>query len=424
MELESRCWWILKTGKRLKTRGLGDNKVPFASDVAGKLQSLAETPKPLFVKKAQIDQMSKRMNQCPICLSYEIRTFFHLKNSPILQNVLFKTENEAKTIERVNVAYMYCPECHFVFNPQFHESKVDYTEQYNNNQLASKTYRQYIDNLINKIINVSKLDSKSRILEIGCGNGYFLYQLSKSLQNQDIVGYDPAYNGQYGMSDFIKKSYFRPIEGNTFDLIILRHVMEGLLNFDNVFTTIPSAMNNHSQLFIETPNLDYIIDYKDMSLLYHEVARYYSIKAIQRLLSNFGLELQQVYLLFNENNLGVFARKRPAVPNIDSNSATYDKLGNIVSGHNKVVIWGISGRAISVLANMSWGKERVQFGVDIDRDKQGKYIPVTGQLIISPEQAVSFGPDLVIVANANYLDEIRNEFSYKCKLLTLDGTVC
>jgi hypothetical protein len=37
------------------------------------------------------------MNQCPICLSEKIGTFFHLKNSPILQNVLFQTENEAKT---------------------------------------------------------------------------------------------------------------------------------------------------------------------------------------------------------------------------------------------------------------------------------------------------------------------------------------
>jgi hypothetical protein len=63
----------------------------------------------------------------------------------------------------------------------------------------------------------------------------------------------------------------------------------------------------------------------------------------------------------------------------------------------------------------------VQFGVDIAKDKQGKFIPVTGQLIISPEQAISFGADLIIVANANYLDEIKGTLSYKGKFLTLDG---
>ena len=40
-----------ENGERLKTRGL-DNKALSALDFAGKLQNLAETPKPLFVKTA------------------------------------------------------------------------------------------------------------------------------------------------------------------------------------------------------------------------------------------------------------------------------------------------------------------------------------------------------------------------------------
>jgi len=324
-------------------------------------------------------------------------------------------------IREWNVNFMFCKDCRFVFNPQFHESKVDYTEKYNNNQMASRKYQQYIDELTDKVIHECKLNSESRILEIGCGSGYFLYQLHKKLQNQNIVGYDPAYNGQYAMSGFIKKSYFKAKEKETFDIIILRHVLEGLLNFDDILTTIPSAMKRNTKLFIETPSLDYIIANKDISLMYHEVARYYSVRAIQCLLSKFGLELQQVHLLFNGNNLGVFACKRHKISIMQEISAKLEAFEKIVSHYKKVVIWGISGRAISVLTHLSWDKERVQFGVDIDEDKQGKYIPVTGQLIISPEQAISFEPDLIIVANANYLDEIRSAFSYKRKFLTLDG---
>lgn len=361
------------------------------------------------------------MDQCPICLSGETEKFFCLRNSPLLQNVLFQTENEAKAIERVNVNFMYCSNCHFVFNPQFHESKVDYTEKYNNNQMASKKYRQYIDELTDKVIHECKLNSKSRILEIGCGSGYFLYQLHKKLKNQNIFGYDPAYNGKYGMSGFIKKSYFKAKEDETFDLIILRHVLEGLLNFDDVLITITSAMIRHTQLFIETPSLDYIIENKDISLMYHEVARYYSVRAIQCLLNKFGLELRQTYLLFNGNNLGVFACKHHDVRIIHEISAKLERFEKIVSQYKKVVIWGISGRAISVLTHMSWDKDRVQFGIDIDEDKQGKYIPVTGQLIISPEQAIAFEPDLIIIANVNYLEEIRRAYNFKSKFLTLDG---
>lgn len=363
------------------------------------------------------------MYTCPICESDKIQKFFHLKNSPVLQNVLFETEKEAKEIERVNVKFMYCSGCHFVFNPQFYESKIDYTEKYNNNQMSSKKYRQYIDDLTDKIIRECKLNAKSHILEVGCGNGYFLYQLHKKLKTKNIVGYDPVYNGQYGMSDFINKSYFKQKSEEFFDIIILRHVLEGLLNFDDVLNTITGAMSKNTHLFIETPNLDYIFKNNDISLMYHEVARYYSFRAIHRLLRKYNLDIQQVMLLFNGNNIGVFASKYMADSVQHDINIKIKKLKKIVSQYRKVVIWGISGRAISLLTHNCWDAKKVQYGIDIDPDKQGKYIPVTSQLIISPEQAVSFEPDLIIVANANYFEEIRNEFKYKCKFLTLDGII-
>jgi SAM-dependent methyltransferase len=367
--------------------------------------------------------MTIEMYKCPICLSNETKEFFYLKNSPILQNVLFDTENEARKIERVDVNFVYCSSCHFVFNPEFQESKVDYTENYNNNQMASKKYTQYIDELTDKVVRECKLSSESRILEIGCGNGYFLYQLYKKLNNKNIVGYDPAYNDQYGMSGFINKSYFKAKNEETFDVIILRHVLEGLLKFDEVLIAITSAMNRNTHLFIETPNLDYIIANQDISLMYHEVARYYSLRAIQCLLSKYEIDIQQAFLLFSGNNLGIFASKCADVSVDDDISAKLENLRKIVSQYQKVVIWGISGRAISLLTHFSWDEEQVQFGIDIDKDKQGKYIPVTGQLIISPEQAVKLEPDLIIIANANYLEEIKSEFKFKSKFLTLDGII-
>ena len=363
------------------------------------------------------------MNECPICLSSEVEIFFSLKNSPLLQNVLFETEAEAKSIERVNVNFMFCQNCRFVFNPEFHESKIDYTEKYNNNQMASGKYQQYIDELSDTVIQECNLNSESRILEIGCGNGYFLSQLQKKLHNQNVVGYDPAYNGQYDMSGFINKSYFHAKEGESFHLIIMRHVFEALLNFNEVLSTVASAMNENTKLFIETPNLDYIIEHKDFSLMYHEVARYYSARAIQCLLTQYGVEIQQVHLLFNGNNLGIFAYKRPDVSTLREISNKLEGFKKVVSQHKRVLVWGVSGRAISILTHLGWDKEYVQFGVDIDKDKQGKFIPVTGQLILSPEQAISFGADLIIVANANYLDEIKNTLSFKGKFLTLEEIV-
>jgi 2-polyprenyl-3-methyl-5-hydroxy-6-metoxy-1,4-benzoquinol methylase len=367
--------------------------------------------------------MTAAIHKCPICELADTQAFFDLKNSPILQNILLDNEDEAKKIERFDVHFRYCSRCHFAFNPQFYESKIDYTENYNNNQLASKKYRQYIDRLTDKIIRHCKLYAESRILEIGCGNGYFLLQLHQKLNNRNIAGYDPAYNGQYGMSDFITKSYFKAQTHHVYDVIILRHVLEGLLNFDDVLVAIGAAMHRHTQLFIETPNLDYIIQNQDITLMYHEVARYFSVRAIQILLEKYDLEIQQMFLLFNENYLGVIASRRSDLSVFRDIHVKFEKLQDIISEYRKIIIWGISGRAISFLTHNGLDERKVQFGVDIDKDKQGKYIPVTGQLILSPQQAIDFEPDLVIVANANYLEEIKSEFKFRGQFLTLDGII-
>jgi hypothetical protein len=63
----------------------------------------------------------------------------------------------------------------------------------------------------------------------------------------------------------------------------------------------------------------------------------------------------------------------------------------------------------------------VSFGVDIDPLRQGLHIPVTGQRILSPEEARAYGPDLVIVANPVYAPEIRAVLRNETRLVTLQG---
>lgn len=358
------------------------------------------------------------MNVCPNCDYQKTEPFFYLKNSPILQNILLATESEAKGVKTVDVDFEYCPNCHFVFNPAFDDASVNYTEVYDNNQMQSSKYKNYVDGLSDRLVVDCCLNSESKILEVGCGNGYFLSQLRQKSGSEFVRGYDPTYNGQNQMSEFIYKSYFYPKPEEKFDLIILRHALEGMLSYDEVLTGIVASMHGNTKLYLEIMNLDYIIKQKDLSLMYYECARYFSLRSLQYLLGKYNLEMQQVYSLFNDNYLGVFASKRPDVKNL---AEVQTKLREIVSNYEKIVIWGIAGRAISTLANMGWDKQVIQFAVDIDSNKQGKYVPVTGQLIISPEEAVKFQPELVIVANANYLAEIKQNFDDKTQFLTLDG---
>ena len=67
---------------------------------------------------------------------------------------------------------------------------------------------------------------------------------------------------------------------------------------------------------------------------------------------------------------------------------------------NQIAVNGLNWYA---LQEASW----VQNVVDINTRKQGRYVAGTGHRITAPETLQLSAPDIVIVMNAAYMDEIR-----------------
>jgi len=361
------------------------------------------------------------MVQCPICDSTEAREFFHLRNSPLLQNVLFDTARAARAVETVDIPFHYCGACHLVFNPQFRAVDIDYESGYDNDQLQSPYYREYLEQLIGRLVETTGIGPRSKILEIGCGSGYLLSRLRRSHGCTDLLGYDPAYRGQHGLQDVVRKEYFQGDLDDIVDLVICRHCFEAMPNFWDVVRGIERIMAPGSQVYIETPNLDYILTSGDTSLLCHEDAYYFSPKALGKLFERIQVEVRKVDLLFGDNYIGVYGRYRPDPSAL---SERQEQLVQLVKRHRKTLVWGASTRAISVLSHLGLDSEDVAFAVDIDEKKQGRYLPVSGHEILGPDQAKAYAPDLVIVSNLNYLNEIAATLhECDCRFCNLQGEI-
>jgi hypothetical protein len=201
-------------------------------------------------------------------------------------------------------------------------------------------------------------------------------------------------------------------------MVVLRNCLEGLIHVEAVMGLMSGATVQCSRLYIEVTNLDYILAQHNPALLFHEYYRYFSIKAMDLFLRSIGFTIVKVSSVFGQCYLSVLAMRVPKTIVLDTE---YLDLEAIVRQHRRVVIWGISGRAISLLSHMSWDKEVVAFGVDIDPQRQGMYVPVTGQRILSPAEATAFDPDLVIVANEIYAREIRKALGRPSKFVTIQG---
>lgn len=355
---------------------------------------------------------------CPLCHRPDPDELFVLHNSPILQNELARSSKVALTAPRVDVAYYFCRQCRFAFNPRFDRSSVDYVGYYND-QSESIVYRQYIDTLTESLRSDCQLGPESSILEVGSGSGYFLAQLKAKTGAKQLLGYDRAYKGRHGMQDHIRPKLFDAGDIKApVDLVVLRHCLEGLLDVEHVTALLSGPMARRAHLYIEITNLDYILEEQNPALLFHEYYRYFSLRATDVFLHSVGFKVAKMKSVFGQSYLSILATPTSEPTTLDDG---HSALETVVRQHQKVVIWGISGRSISLLSHMSWDGSIVAFGVDIDPRRQGKYVPVTGQRILSPAEAAEFEPDLVIVANEIYAQEIRAALGKPSRFVTIQG---
>ena len=359
--------------------------------------------------------MSADSPSCPLC-GGTTGQLFRLCRSPLLQNVLYDSRDAALTSIHGDFSFHHCASCHHGFNPGFRSSQVAYDSSYDNDQSSSATYRDHVEWVVGHLIDRCALGSHSRVLEVGCGNGYLLSRIEARC-GAEVSGFDPAYQGRYGDPAKIRCEYFHPTGEDTFDLAILRHCIDGLTDPASVIGTIASALPPTGHLYVESADLDYILRGADFSLLFHEYARYFSKTSLALFLGQHGFTLNCAESAFGGQYYACLFRPSVGPSAIAEAPARIIKA---LEGAQKVLIWGVSGRAITILSHLALGEDKVAHAVDIAEAKQGRFLPVTGQRILSPDEAVAFGPDLVIIPNRNYESEIRPHFDPATRFLLLE----
>jgi SAM-dependent methyltransferase len=369
--------------------------------------------------------MSAAGSSCPSCGSDELDELVRVAGLPPLQNLFSTTREAALALAGGELELRYCPRCHFAFNPAPEPPSERRWADYDNTQTASAVYRRYLDELARALCQRFALGPGSRVLEPACGGGWLIARL-RELSGAEIRGFDPSYRGGHGVDEFVERELLRAPQSPAFDLVVLRHVLELAEPLDELLEAAAGSLKPEGWLVVEITDLDQAMRRGSRALLSREYLRYFSLPALARLLAGAGLALVEAAPCFGGDYLRAYARPLPSPAKLASGgpSPALDRVDALIDAHERVLIWGVGGRAVSIMIQRGWGEDRVAAAVDVDPNKQGRFAPVTGQRILSPEQAREFAPDLVVVANALYLDEIRASLGRAdCRFLTLDGAL-
>jgi len=129
---------------------------------------------------------------------------------------------------------------------------MDFEKFYENN----KTYIQYTDDRLRKIIKLVVNLQPTKILDIGCGSGYLINELSKSIKSE-FYGVD-VYSGNNRNDWIYKKADITngiPFNDSQFDCVVCGEVIEHVPNPDLLLKEINRVLRKDGYLIISTPNL-------------------------------------------------------------------------------------------------------------------------------------------------------------------------
>lgn len=333
---------------------------------------------------------------------------YRVADLPVLQNRTFADPASARASASADMVLVQDEKSGLIFNQAFDADKLSYDADYQNEQAHSGQFQKHLGDVEGIIARHFK---GQELIEVGCGKGYFL-ELLKGL-GYAITGIDPAYEGNN--ADVIKAPFTRGL-GLAADAIVLRHVLEHIQDPVSFLAEMADA-NQGGQIYIEVPCFDWILEHRAWFDLFYEHVNYFRLDDLRRM---FGT-VHEAGHLFGGQYLYIVAdlatlRLTPEQPvsRLDLPRAFTGSLERAVqiiqaNPEQGSAIWGASSKGVIYSLFLQRAGVAVDRVVDINPAKQGRYLPLSGARVSSPQEAMDALPEgaNLFVMNSNYLEEIK-----------------
>lgn len=373
-------------------------------------------------------------SSCPICKSEQIEILLKVEE-PTLQNRVYETPTQAQQAVKGPIDLTHCHTCNFTFNSAFDESIIVYDEHYDN-AVPSKLFIDYYHSICHYLYRTYKLE-EGIVYDIGCGKGTFLSILCTLYPNIKAVGIDPSYEGDLEpmpnltfIRDFFKTGHV--IEKPS--LILSRHVFEHI-EYPKEFLSIlrePIQQFPDVPFFIEVPDFEWIVDNQTFWDICYEHCNYFSKHALSVLCEQQGAHLSRITPAFGDQYVwveGVFngssdvthsfpiIEYKPIQEFVQSIQSAQQRISELIQTNRQqghaIIIWGMATKGVIFSNQIDMQGTLIDYCIDINKEKQGKYSPLSAHLIEAPSALTSLQGRtcLIIVMNTNYIHEIKQEVS-------------
>jgi SAM-dependent methyltransferase len=297
--------------------------------------------------------------------------------------------------------------------------------------------------LSSQIMATQRLRPTSLVVEIASNDGYLLRNYRAA--GIPVLGIEPVTSvaevarRQHKiptLEKFFTSRLAAELEGcgQPADVIHARNVLAHVADPNDFAAGLRTLLKPTGVAVIEVPYVKDLIDHVEFDTIYHEHQCYFSVTSLAELLSRHRLVVQDVERVAQGGGslrvlAGRSAISSPRVQRLLAEETSWgvqrpefytaltqrierlrreltELLARLKAEGRSIVGYGASAKGTTLLNYCQIGRDTVDFVVDRNTLKQGRYTPGTHLKIYSPDKLVEERPDYVLLLSWNLAEEI------------------
>ncbi len=386
---------------------------------------------------------------CRSCGGDVLEPVLDLGHTPLADRLLKREQlSQPEPVFPLQVAF--CPSCSLMQILETVPPEALFCDEYPYYSSFSPKLLEHSRENVSNLIKGRNLTGDSLVVEIASNDGYLLKNYVEA--GIPVLGIDPADGPAKAaeaiavptLNEFFTAELAEKLQDQSklADVIHANNVLAHVADTNGIVKGIATLLKETGTAVIEAPYVRDLIDKCEFDTIYHEHLCYFSVTAVDHLFRRHGLYLNRVErIAIHGGSLRLFAGKQEAVEEsvkvilAEERELGMDRidyyrdfsrrveavkeelssmLADLKARGSRIAAYGAAAKGSTLINYVDIGTDTVDFVVDRNVHKQGRYMPGKHLPVLEPEAIQKEMPDYVLLLPWNFADEIfRQQNAYQ-----------